>query len=206
MSASPSSISNALGWCLVVAPFASILLHVACKPRFWLPSLLVFALTAFVMGIAAYLDTSSFLEGAKSAGAFGLLFLGVAVAIGFVFRLIFWREYHEHSEATARSKGLITRSRIVGGISLAMGLTLVLLMGFEARENLWAFAGGLMFIVFGIAYLFAPRGGATLSQWMSRGALVDGAGEPANPPVHADAREAPPPAEAGGARAGDRAR
>lgn len=174
---------------MVVAPVAAVILHAMFKPRFWLPVAIVFGCAVPAMGIATYLHTQSYLDSLKGALIFGFLVGAISVAVGFVFRLVFHKQYRAAGERAIRSPNFLLRTRVAGLVGICFGLLIIALIGFDVAENYRAFLGGAMFIALGATYLFARRGGATLSKWIRQGALVIGNEKPANSPVETDGRK-----------------
>ncbi len=182
-------IPMALGLMMVIAPIAAVILHAVFKPRFWLPVALVFGCAVPVMGFASYVQTQSYPESLKGALIFGFLAGAISVAVGFAFRLVFRKQYRTAGERAMRLPGFLRRTRVAGLAGICLGLLVILLIGPDIAENYPAFLGGVMFIALGAVYLFARRGGATLSKWIREGVLVVGDENSVNSAVDSDERK-----------------
>src|SRR5437868_5167586 len=92
----PSNLFTKVGVLLIFAvPVASLVLHLAMKPRFWTPCLIVLAISVLALIVGQYVHSKSIFIAIRNGVVFGIFYSFFAVIIGLVVRLFFKREYAE---------------------------------------------------------------------------------------------------------------
>ena len=104
----------------------------------------------------------------------GMITFMTAMFVGLFMRIIFAKQYLAASIESQNSQNYLLRSRIVGVIAIAIGLSTFLATFYYEKEiSLLAMLGGILFIVLGLQYIFSSSGGATLGQWVLKGRLTN---------------------------------
>jgi len=179
-----SPFSKLLALLLVLAPFASLALHLALRPKFWTPSLLLFGCYIGVLGAGEYIHSHSLWFAIRNGVVFAFLLFCISVVIGVVWRAIDHKTYADAERAAmADRKTWRAHSRHVAVIAFAVGLMVFgmswfLLTGFEIKGSL--LAAFCFYLAWG--YWRAPGGAPSTLGWILRGNSEESSQKPSERP------------------------
>lgn len=187
----PDNLATKTAVALVfIVPVASLVLHLALKPRFWTPSLIVLGASVLALTTGEYVHSKSLLIAVRNGFVFGALFSFFSVLIGLVVRLLFRREYAEEELRQIHGSRWRRRNRILAGTAMVFGISVLTLAWAVLKDFEWK-GTILAAVCFYMAYKYwrYPVGAPSVRQWIVEGEPSNVGHELSNNTAESDARK-----------------